>query len=86
MLLGFVGAARVWCRGAQVLGDCPVLNGFCFLLECNMFPDLAESEFGPDSFSSIYGKPICFLIKLWVATPLFIMGMLVADSAHVFGT
>ena len=86
MLLGFVGAARVWCRGAQVLGDCQVLNGSCFILECNMFPDLAESEFGPDSFSSICGQPVCFLIKLWVAAPLFIVGMLVADSAHVFGT
>ena len=86
MLLGFVGAARVWCRGAQVLGDYPVLNGFCFLLECNMFPDLAESEFGSDSFSSIYGKPICFLVKLWATAPLFIVGMLVTDSAHVFGS
>ena len=74
MLLGFVGAARVWCHGTQVLGDCLVLNGFCFFLECNMFPDLAEFEFGPDSFSSICGKPVCFLVKLWVAAPVVYCG------------
>ncbi|KAK0572369.1 hypothetical protein LWI29_030593 [Acer saccharum] len=45
-----------------------------FPSERNMFPDLAESEFGPDSFSSICGKPVCFLVKLWAATPLFIVG------------
>ena len=85
MLLGFVGAARVWCCSAQVSDDCSVLDGFCFLLECNMFPDLAESEFGIDSFSFIYGKPICFLVELCAATPLFIVGMLVVDPAHAFG-
>ena len=64
MLLGFVGAARVWCRGAQVLDDCPVLKGFCFLLECNIFSDLAESEFGTDSFFISCEKPICFPVEL----------------------
>ena len=46
MLLGFVGAARVWFCGAQVLGDSPILDGFYFLLECNMFPDLLSPSLG----------------------------------------
>ena len=85
MLLGFVGAARVWCCGAQVLGDSPILDGFYFLLECNIFSDLAESEFGTDSFSFICKKPICFLVEFWAATLLFNVGMLVVDPAHAFG-
>ena len=50
-----------------------------------MFPVLAESDYGQDSFSFIRGRLVCFLVKLWRVALLRFVEVLTADSFLALG-